>query len=107
MRARTRHRGGSPRSPRKAAGNRAWGALARALATTQEEDSDVYFTVRDADTGGSVGEAYVNLERLLKGGVDYHMEVLQVLTDASCEIDGADGTCCRNDAEITAWRAVL
>ena len=66
-----------------AAGNRAWGALARALATTQEEDSDVYFTVRDADTGGSVGEAYVNLERLLKGGVDYHMEVLQVLTDAN------------------------
>ena len=62
-----------------AAGNRAWGALARALATTQEEDSDVYFTVRDADTGGSVGEAYVNLERLLKGGVDKVSEAVQVL----------------------------
>ena len=66
-----------------AAGNRAWGALARALATSQEEDSDVYFTVRDAETGGSVGEAYVNLEKLLKGGVDYHMEVLQILNDAN------------------------
>ena len=62
-----------------AAGNRAWGALARALATTQEEDSDVYFTVRDAGTGGSVGEAYVNLEQLLKGGVDKASEAVQVL----------------------------
>ena len=66
-----------------AAGNRAWGALARALATAREEDSDVYFTVRDADTGSSVGEAYVNLEKLLRGGVDYHMEVLQILDNAS------------------------
>ena len=62
-----------------ASGNRAWGALARALATTQEEDSDVYFTVRDAETGGSVGEAYVNLEKLLKGGVDKAGEAVQVL----------------------------
>ena len=30
-----------------------------------------------------------------------------VLTDNGCEIEGADGTCCRTDAEIAAWRAVL
>ena len=32
---------------------------------------------------------------------------VQVLTDASCTVDGGDGTCCRNDAEIAAWRQVL
>ena len=55
----------------------AWGKLR--LVAAQEEDSDVYFTVRDAETNQSVGEAFVNLERLLKTGVDRASEALQVL----------------------------
>ena len=39
--------------------------------------------------------------------VDAALAHAQVLTDAGCEIEGGDGTCCRNDAEKAAWRAVL
>ena len=44
--------------------NEAYAALRRALESAQEEDSDVYFTARDAATGQSVGEAFVNLRTL-------------------------------------------
>ena len=58
---------------------RAWLAISRALETPAEEDSDVYFTIRDAISGASLGEAYVNLERMLKANADKVREERQVL----------------------------
>ena len=42
--------------------------LRAAMVSKEEQDSDVYFTVRDPATGTSLGEAYVNLEALARGG---------------------------------------
>jgi len=59
-------------------GTQAWEALHRALCSAGEEDSDVYFNVI-GESGASLGEAYVNFERIFASGNDLSREDLEVL----------------------------
>ena len=98
-----------------APGNRAWNAVALALSTKEEvplrrairrnslrnsaqfsesarlivsqEDSDVYFTVRDAATKASICEAFVNLESMLAAGKD-EVSSQRPLKDAADSVVG-------------------